>query len=319
MIYSFDTSDPNTEKFLALLRKSNIDYDVIQHDGIVIHILGDIDHELQQKLKSYCKGRKPDTNLTNTPFVDFTIDGAPVIIAGPCAVESEEQIKEVTSFLAEIGVRYVRGGAFKPRTSPDSFQGTGERGLKLLSKYAEKHNLKIVTEVMDRSQIELVRRYADILQVGSRNMANYSLLIALGALDKPILLKRGMAATIEEWVSAARYISKGGNHSIILCERGIRTFEPATRNTLDVAAIPLAKQITGYPVIADPSHAAGRADLVPSLTMAALAAGADGVIVEVHPNPAQALSDSKQALTLSQLKELVEKIREFFGSNRKSD
>jgi len=307
MIYSFDRGDPNQEKLLALLQRAGLDYEIIEKDGVVVHVLGAIASDLQAQLQSNFHGRKA---VPSPCYAEIIERKEPIVIAGPCAVESEEQLAQTTAFLAELGIKYLRGGAFKPRTSPMSFQGLGKTGLRLLAKYTQRYGLKIVTEVMDRSHLDLVREYADIIQVGMRNMFNYSLLVALGAVDKPILLKRSMSATIKEWMAAAEYISRGGNRALILCERGIRTFEPLTRNTLDIAAVPLAKKLTGYPVIADPSHAAGRADLVPALALAALAAGADGVMIEIHPQPQQALSDEKQALTFAQFKDLLQKIRQ---------
>ena len=231
------------------------------------------------------------------------------IIAGPCAVENEEQLAEIAGTLGRLGIRYLRAGAYKPRTSVDSFQGLGKPGLELMRKYADQHGMYVVTEVMDRSQIDTVAQYADILQVGSRNMFNYTLLTALGSVRRPVLLKRGMAATIDEWSAAAEYISRGGNEEIVLCERGIRTFEPQVAHTLDIAAIVLMKKRVSYPVIADASHAAGRSDLVAPLARAATAAGADGVMLEVHPRPESALSDGKQALNLSQFEELLLDLR----------
>ncbi|MBU1675158.1 3-deoxy-7-phosphoheptulonate synthase, partial [bacterium] len=239
---------------------------------------------------------------------DFADAAAPVMIAGPCAIESEEQIEAVVDFLRRRNIRYIRGGAFKPRTSPDDFQGLGEQGLRIISASARPAGLKIVTEVMDRSQIEAVCRHADILQVGSRSMFNYTLLTALGSVDKPVLLKRGMAATVDEWLQAAEYVSRGGNDRIILCERGIRTFEPRCRNMLDIAAIAQVRHLSGYPVVADPSHAAGRRELVVPLALAAAAAGADGLMVELHPDPSTALSDREQALDFDQFDTLLKRL-----------
>ncbi len=224
---------------------------------------------------------------------------APVVVAGPCAVESEEQMEEVASGLAALGVRFLRGGAFKPRSSPYSFQGLGRRGLELLQAAARRHGLVSVTEVMDTRSVELVAAYADILQVGSRNMYNYDLLRELGRLRRPVLLKRGLSATLEELLCSAEYIVSGGNESVILCERGIRTYERETRNTLDISAVPLLRQQSFLPVLVDVSHAAGRRDILAPLGRAALAAGASGLMVEVHPCPAVARSDSEQQLDLA--------------------
>jgi len=232
-----------------------------------------------------------------------------VIIAGPCAVESEGQIFTVAKAVRETGATVLRGGCFKPRTSPYSFQGLGEQGLKLLRRAAEAYGLAVITEVMDPSQIVLVSKYADILQVGARNMQNFNLLRELGKIDKPVMLKRGLAATIEEWLMSAEYIMSGGNHRVILCERGIRTFETLTRNTLDISAIPIVKKLSHLPVIADPSHGTGIRDMVIPMARAAIAAGADGIMVEVHPDPDTALSDGAQSLHLHQFEGLMREIR----------
>jgi 3-deoxy-7-phosphoheptulonate synthase len=231
--------------------------------------------------------------------------GRPVVIAGPCSVESEEQILAAAHAVKAAGATALRGGAFKPRTSPKSFQGLGEEGLKLLALAHAQTGLPVVTEVMDTAEIELVAKYADVLQIGSRNMQNFALLKQVGRAGKPVILKRGLASTIAEWVSAAEYITVTGNTQVILCERGIRTFETHTRNTLDLSAAVAARELTGLPVIVDPSHAAGRRDLLPALSKAALAAGADGLMIEVHPNPEQALSDKEQQLTFAAFESLM--------------
>ena len=227
-----------------------------------------------------------------------------VLMAGPCSVESEEQIHTIARIVAQGGAKVLRGGAFKPRTSPYSFQGLGEKGLKLLRQAADANHLLTVTEVMDTAQVEPVCEYADILQIGARNMQNFSLLKAAGAAKKPVLLKRGMAATIEELLMAAEYILAEGNYNVILCERGIRTFENHTRFTLDVSAVPVVKELSHLPIIVDPSHAAGLRDKVLPLALAGIAAGADGLLVEVHPNPDKALSDGAQALFPQQFSKL---------------
>jgi 3-deoxy-7-phosphoheptulonate synthase len=232
-----------------------------------------------------------------------------VVMAGPCSVESEEQIETVAASVAKSGARILRGGAFKPRTSPYSFQGLGEEGLKLLRKAADKYNLKVITEVMDKSQIPLVEKYADILQVGARNMQNFTFLKELGRAEKPVLLKRGMSATIEEWLMSAEYILSGGNQRVILCERGIRTFETATRNTMDIGAIPVIKKKSHLPIIADPSHAIGIRDKVIPMARAAVAAGADGILVEVHNDPDHAKSDGAQSLFPDQFAQLMREIQ----------
>lgn len=232
-----------------------------------------------------------------------------VIIAGPCAVESEEQMVKLALDLKRIGVHVLRGGAFKPRTSPYSFQGLGEEGLKILAKAREVSGLPVVTEVTDVRYLDLVLRYSDILQIGSRNMQNFGLLKEVGRLRHPVVLKRGFAATIEEWLWAAEYILAEGNQQVILCERGIRTFETYTRNTLDINAIPAVKELTHLPVIADPSHGTGRRSLVAPVAKAAIAAGADGLMVEVHPCPEKALSDGYQSLLPADLEQLLAELR----------
>ena len=231
-----------------------------------------------------------------------------VVMAGPCAVESYEQTRAVAAEVARLGLRVLRGGAFKPRTSPDSFQGLGVEGLRILRAVADEFGLLVVTEALGVEHLPLVAEYADIIQIGSRNMQHYPLLWAVGETDKPVLLKRGFMSTVREWLLAAEHIARRGNESILLCERGIRTFETATRNTLDANAIALAKQEAPWPVIGDPSHATGRADLVLPAALAAVAAGADGLLVEVHPDPEAALSDGAQSLRVEALAKLVEAV-----------
>jgi 3-deoxy-7-phosphoheptulonate synthase len=238
------------------------------------------------------------------------IGGSEVIImAGPCAVESEEQIFKIAKLVKDAGAKILRGGAFKPRSSPYSFQGLGEDGLKLLRAAANEFQLKVVTEVMDKSQIDLVEKYADILQIGARNMQNYTFLKDLGKASKPVMLKRGLAATIEEWLMSAEYILSGGNQQVILCERGIRTFETATRNTMDIGAMPVIKKKSHLPVVADPSHGIGIRDKVIPMARAAVAAGADGIIVEVHHDPDHALSDGAQSLYPNQFLQMMKEVR----------
>ncbi len=228
-----------------------------------------------------------------------------VLIAGPCAIENREQIFTISEYLSKLNIRFIRGGAYKPRTSPYSFQGLKTEGLKLIREAADKYQLGVVSEVMSVDKIEELEEYVDILQVGTRNMQNYPLLKALGKSNKPVLLKRGMSSTIEEWLLAAEYIVSSGNERVILCERGIRTFENATRNTLDIAAIPLIKSLSHLPIILDPSQGTGIRDLVAPVSAAAIAAGADGLIIEVHNQPNEALSDGDQSLYLDQLKDLL--------------
>jgi 3-deoxy-7-phosphoheptulonate synthase len=240
-----------------------------------------------------------------------TVAGVPIgpdhltLIGGPCAVETPEQTMAAALMAKNAGAQLLRGGAFKARTSPYSFQGLGERGLRILDEVRAETGMPIVTEVVDPESVDLVAKYADMLQIGTRNMQNFTLLQAVGGASRPVLLKRGMSSTIEEWLMAAEYIAQRGNLDIVLCERGIRTFERTTRNTLDVSAIPLAQQLSHLPVIADPSHSAGRRDLVLPLSRAAIAAGADGLLVDVHPNPETALCDGAQALTDTDLKALA--------------
>jgi 3-deoxy-7-phosphoheptulonate synthase len=239
-----------------------------------------------------------------------TIGGAQVVVgAGPCAVESAPQIEEVAGRVARAGAKLLRGGAFKPRSSPYSFQGLGEEGLKMMRAAADQHGLLVVSEVMDPSQVELMVRYVDVLQVGARNMQNYYLLRALGEIQKPVLLKRGMSATIEELLLSAEYIMSGGNYNVILCERGIRTFDTYMRNTMDIAAIPVIKQLSHLPVMADPSHGTGRRDKVAAMARAAVAAGADGLLIEVHENPERALSDGAQSLYPDQFDQVMDEVR----------
>jgi 3-deoxy-7-phosphoheptulonate synthase len=232
-----------------------------------------------------------------------------VVAAGPCAVESKSQIDAVAQRVASMGAKMLRGGAFKPRSSPYTFQGLGESGLKMLREAADRNGLLVVSEVMDPSQLELMLGYVDVLQVGARNMQNYHLLRALGEVRKPVLLKRGMSAMIEELLLSAEYIMSGGNYNVILCERGIRTFETYTRNTLDIAAIPVIKKLSHLPIFADPSHGTGRRDKVAPMARAAVAAGADGLLIEVHPDPEHALSDGAQSLFPDQFETLMRELQ----------
>ena len=244
---------------------------------------------------------------------DVVFGRAPVIIAGPCSVESAAQINEVAVAVREAGAHMLRGGAFKPRTSPYSFQGLGEAGLRLLADAGMLSGLPVVTEVLDIRQAELVAHHADMLQVGARNMHNAPLLQEVARCGKPVLLKRGLCATLEEWLLAAEYVLVAGNSQVVLCERGIRSFDTYTRNTLDLGGAVAAQQLTGLPVITDPSHAAGRSDLVTALARASLAAGADGLLLEVHPEPERALSDGRQSLSLSAFRQLMAACRPLQG------
>jgi 3-deoxy-7-phosphoheptulonate synthase len=232
-----------------------------------------------------------------------------VVMAGPCSVESRKQIDLVAEQVARAGASVIRGGAFKPRSSPYSFQGLGAEGLQMMRAAADRNGLLVVSEVMDQTQIPLVAEYSDILQVGARNMQNFNLLRELGKLRKPVLLKRGIAATIEELLLSAEYIMAGGNYDVILCERGIRTFETYTRNTMDISAFPVVKKLSHLPIVADPSHGTGRRDMVAPVARASVAGGADGLLIEVHPDPDRALSDGAQSLRLEQFEELMGQLR----------
>ncbi|RMH61049.1 MAG: 3-deoxy-7-phosphoheptulonate synthase [Bacteroidetes bacterium] len=232
-----------------------------------------------------------------------------VVIAGPCSVESEEQMNEVAALVAAHGATMLRGGAFKPRSSPYSFQGLGEEGLRYLRAAADRYDLRTITEVMEIGQIEVIYPYTDVFQVGARNMQNFNLLKELGKVDKPVFLKRGLSATIDEWLMSAEYIISAGNPNVILCERGIRTFETYTRNTLDLSAVPVVKKKSHLPIFADPSHATGIRDKVMPMARAAVAAGADGLMVEVHPDPPHAKSDGPQSLYFDQFVDMMRQVR----------
>jgi 3-deoxy-7-phosphoheptulonate synthase len=232
-----------------------------------------------------------------------------VVMAGPCSVESAEQIETIAAQVSKLGVRVLRGGAFKPRSSPYSFQGLGQPGLELIRRAADKHKMLVVSEVMDQTQIPMMLEYADVLQVGARNMQNYNLLKELGKVSKPVLLKRGISATLEELLLSAEYIMSGGNYNVVLCERGIRTFESYTRNTFDVSAIPVIQKLSHLPIVGDPSHGTGRRDKVAPMARAVVAAGADGLLIEVHNDPEHALSDGAQSLYPEQFEKLMGELR----------
>jgi len=250
---------------------------------------------------------------------DIEIGGGDfVVMAGPCAVESEQQLLQTAEAVADAGARILRGGAYKPRSSPYSFQGLGVDGLKILRKAREETRLAIVTEVMSEEDVDVIAEYADIMQVGTRSMENYALLEALGGCGRPVLLKRGMTATLEEFLRSAQVIALNGNPHIILCERGIRTFETATRYTLDIAAVPVLKMVSHLPVIVDPSHAAGVRCLVSALSRAAVAVGADGLLVEVHPMPDQALSDGEQSLNFREFREMMDDLQPYLDLRDRS-
>lgn len=257
-----------------------------------------------QPFKLASRDFKPENTVIRVGEAVFG-GGDPVIIAGPCAVESREQILAAAEVVKRAGGKMLRGGAFKPRTSPYSFQGLEEEGLRFLAEAREKTGLPVVTEVMDPRDVSLVASYADVLQIGARNMQNFQLLREVGKIRKPVMLKRGPSATLEEWLMAAEYIMSGGNYEVILCERGIRTFEKYTRNTLDLSAVPAVKHLSHLPIVVDPSHGTGRWRLVPPMAKAALVAGADGIMMEIHPKPEEALSDGPQSLTFDRFEQLM--------------
>jgi 3-deoxy-7-phosphoheptulonate synthase len=271
-------------------------------------------HEVVKISASYklaSRAFKPDGTIVKigTPGRQVAVGGQDVVMmAGPCTVESREQMETIAGVMKNAGVRILRGGAFKPRTSPYSFQGLGEDGLRVLRDAADKYGLLVVSEVMNQTQIPLFLEHADLLQVGARNMQNFDLLKELGKVTKPVLLKRGPSATIEEWLLSAEYIMMGGNRDVILCERGIRTFENYTRNTLDISAIPVVKKLSHLPILVDPSHGTGRRDKVSPMARAAVAAGADGLLIEVHHSPETALCDGAQSLYPSQFHELMSQL-----------
>jgi 3-deoxy-7-phosphoheptulonate synthase len=265
-------------------------------------------HRIVSPYKLASRNFKPGGTVVKIRDVEIGANQV-VVMAGPCSVETRDQIEAAAEAVAKGGAKVIRGGAFKPRSSPYSFQGLGEEGLKMMRDSADRHNLLVVSEVMDQTQIPLLCDYADILQVGARNMQNFNLLRELGTIRKPILLKRGISATIEELLLSAEYILSGGNYDVILCERGIRTFENATRNTMDISAIPVVKALSHLPIVADPSHGTGRRDKVLPMARAAVAAGADGLLVEVHHDPDHALSDGAQSLRPQQFAELMDQLR----------
>jgi 3-deoxy-7-phosphoheptulonate synthase len=281
-----------------------------QFDPRLLEVLDGVQEVLRitEPYKLASRTFRPENTIIT--IEDLRIGGDEVVVmAGPCSAESEDQVEASAAAVKKAGAKVLRGGAFKPRSSPYSFQGLGEEGLRMLRSAADRHNLKLVSEVMDVSQIELVARYAHILQVGARNMQNFSLLRELGRVRTPIMLKRGISATIEEWLLSAEYILSGGNTSVMLCERGIRTFESYTRNTLDISAIPVVQQLSHLPVIVDPSHGTGRRDKVTPMARAAVAAGADGLIIEVHCDPDHARSDGAQSLFPAQFDRLMAELR----------
>ena len=277
-----------------------------------------IDLQVEKSKKVLLVSRKAKLEDTVVMVGDVPVgDGTQTIISGPCSVESLEQVREVAAVLKSKGLKFIRGGAFKPRTSPYDFQGLGIEGLKILRQVGDEYGLKVVSEIVTPADIEPALTYVDVIQIGARNMQNFELLKAAGRVHKPILLKRGLSATIEEFVHAAEYIMSQGNPNIILCERGIRTYEKATRNTLDINAVPILKKETHLPVMVDVTHAAGRKDILIPSARAALAIGADAVMVEVHPNPPEALSDSQQQLNFTEFDEFMDAVGPLMNQEKK--
>jgi 3-deoxy-7-phosphoheptulonate synthase len=279
-------------------------------DPALVQVLDGVQEVLRitEPYKLASRTFKPENTIVTVG--DVRIGGDEVIVmAGPCSAETEEQVETTAAAVKRAGAKVLRGGAFKPRSSPYSFQGLGEEGLRMLRSAADRHGMQLITEIMDISQLELIERYAHILQVGARNMQNFSLLRELGRARTPVLLKRGISATIEEWLLSAEYILAGGNMSVMLCERGIRTFESYTRNTFDISAIPVIQKLSHLPILADPSHGTGRRDQVAPMARAAVAAGADGLLIEVHCDPDHALSDGAQSLHPPQFDRLMAELR----------
>lgn len=315
----------------VIARLVELDFNVHRSTGVIHTLLGGVGgrdefdlasfevmegvkeaHRIVSAYKLASRGFRPEGTVVKVGDVEIGGERI-VVIAGPCSVESREQIELSAEIVAKGGAKIIRGGAFKPRSSPYSFQGMGEAGLELLRAAADRHGLKVVSEVMEIAQIPLLSQYADILQVGARNMQNFPLLRRLARASRPILLKRGPSATVKEWLLAAEYLLDGGNPNVILCERGIKTFESELRNTFDIAAIALAKELTHLPVVADPSHGTGRRSLIPAMSRAALAAGADGLMIEVHPCPERALSDGPQSMDIPGFARMMAEIRPASG------
>ena len=286
--------------------KGKLDEDNIVRQPGVKEVLA-----VSKPYKKVSREYKVDDSVVDVSGVKFGGNNKPVIIAGPCTVETQEQVLEIAHGVKKLGARMLRGGAFKPRTSPYAFQGHGVEGLKMLRKAGDEVGLPIVSELMSAEYLDAFAEYVDLIQIGARNMQNFDLLKAVSKVNKPVLLKRGMSATVEEFLLAAEYLLAGGNDQVILCERGIRTFEQSTRNILDLNSLALIKEISHLPIIADPSHAAGRYDIVPPLGLASLAAGANGLIIETHHKPCEALCDGKQSLTFETLGAFMEKAEHF--------
>ncbi len=309
-------TNEDTSKVVNLARKFGFDVNISKGaEKTIIGIIGDNVYERREAFEALNCVEEIVTVLKPFKLVSkefhpkdtiISVGGAKIgngnfeFVAGPCSVESMKQMEVEAEFLSGLGVKFLRGGAFKPRTSPYSFQGLGVRGLKILRKVADEHNMKVVSEMMSGQDLELFEEYVDIIQVGARSMQNFRLLKKLGESTKPILLKRGFMSTIEEWLLAAEYLFHHGNDKVILCERGIRTFEKYTRNTLDISAVPLVKSLSHLPIIVDLSHSTGRRDLINPLSKAVVASGADGAMVEVHPDPEKALSDGQQSLNFDE-------------------
>jgi 3-deoxy-7-phosphoheptulonate synthase len=318
-------TEAQIEKIIARLVEDG--FDVHRSTGVIHTVLGGVGgnenfdtaivelmdgvkevHRIISPYKLASRGFRPGGTVVKIRGVEIG-GGKVVVMAGPCSVESKDQIERAADIVADGGASVIRGGAFKPRSSPYSFQGMGEEGLKLMREAADRRGLLVISEVMDASQIPLLCAYSDILQLGARNMQNFNLLREIGKLRKPVLLKRGIAATIEELLLSAEYILSGGNYEVILCERGIRTFENYTRNTMDISAIPVVQKLSHLPIVGDPSHGTGRRDLVPAMARAAVAAGAHGLLMEVHHDPDHALSDGAQSLYPAQFAQLMKQIR----------
>ncbi len=326
VVMDADCSEKELQEILDLIDEEGFEAHLSQGiDKQIVGLIGDSagKEQLQERINSYNQVDKvipvmEPYKLTGWKFVPektvIDVDGVkiggkkPVVMAGPCSVESEEQILETARVVKKAGAEVLRGGAFKPRTSPYSFQGLGERGLELLSLAREETGLKIITELMDTDHIDMVTSHTDIIQIGSRNMKNYALLKEIGRLDKPVMLKRGMASTVKDWLLAAEYIMSEGNQDVMLCERGIKTFCDDTRYTMDLSAIPLVREKSHLPVIADPSHGTGRWELVAPMSRAAVAGGADGLLIEVHPEPKNALSDGPQSLKPEKFEKLMNEL-----------
>ena len=320
MIIKYKAETTNYNKLIDFLNKKNIKFlKRTKERARFLIIISEIRESLLKEIEdsfipdNILKNERADEFLNKRRHINFKgrkqfLNDNFQIIAGPCSVENKEQMDEIGNILSDLDIKYIRGGAFKPRTSPYNFQGLEERGLELLKEQADKYDFEIITEVMDIKNLNLIKQYTDILQIGSRNMYNYSLLKEVGKLDKPVLLKRGMSANYEEFILAAEYIYEQGNKNILLCERGIRTFEQRTRFTLDLMAVPILKKLADYPVIVDPSHGTGRWDLILPAAKAALSLGAQGIMIEVHPQPEMALSDGDQSLNPTNFKKLVKKI-----------